>query len=125
MNVTWLHSGPDGESHFTDLVIPDTAEADGGAFTDFIASAGVSWRASSAGRSFDFHPAPRRQFVIVTQGHVEVEVAGGDKRVFGPGEVFLADDTAGHGHQTRNLDDGLRAWVSVDKSLDVGQWVKR
>jgi redox-sensitive bicupin YhaK (pirin superfamily) len=47
------------------------------------------------------HPAPRRQWVVVLRGAVEVEVTDGSRRTFGPGDLLRAEDTDGTGHITR------------------------
>ena len=41
-------------------------------------------------------------------GAVEITLGSGDKRVFGPGEVFLAEDTEGQGHISRAVDGKVR-----------------
>src|SRR5437870_989233 len=47
----------------------------------------------------DWHPAPRRQFVVLLTGAVEVTVSDGETRPFGPGSVFLVEDIAGAGRR--------------------------
>jgi hypothetical protein len=58
---------------------------------------------------FDFppapRPAPRRQWVVVLRGAVEVEVTDGSRRTFGPGDLLRAEDTDGTGHVTRPVGD--------------------
>jgi hypothetical protein len=49
------------------------------------------------------HPAPREQWVVMLRGTIEVEVSGGDRRRFGPGELILATDTEGRGHVTTGV----------------------
>jgi redox-sensitive bicupin YhaK (pirin superfamily) len=51
------------------------------------------------------HPAPRRQWVVVLRGAVEVEVTDGSRRTFGPGDLLRAEDTDGTGHVTRLVGD--------------------
>jgi hypothetical protein len=46
-------------------------------------------------------PAPRRQWVVVLRGAVEVEVTDGSRRIFRPGDFLRAEDTDGTGHVTR------------------------
>jgi hypothetical protein len=46
------------------------------------------------------HPAPRRQWVVMLRGALEVEVSNGTRRRFGPGDLVLAADTTGRGHLT-------------------------
>jgi hypothetical protein len=48
--------------------------------------------------SWDAHVAPRRQWVIVISGRVAITTSDGKCREVGPGEVILAEDTAGRGH---------------------------
>jgi hypothetical protein len=40
-----------------------------------------------------FHPAPRKQWVVVLTGAIEVEVTDGPRRTFGPGDLIHAEDT--------------------------------
>ena len=61
----------------------------------------------------DWHPAPRRQFVVLLTGAVEVTVSDGETRPFGPGSVFLVEDTAGAGHRTRALESDECLFVTV------------
>jgi hypothetical protein len=58
--------------------------------------------------SFDSapHPAPRRQWVVMLRGTIEVVVTDGSRRVFGPGDLLLAEDVGGLGHITSGIDEG-------------------
>ena len=48
----------------------------------------------------DWHPAPQRQFVIIVSGQLEIGFEDGSKKVFGPGDARLVEDTTGKGHTT-------------------------
>ena len=61
----------------------------------------------------DWHVAPRRQYVINLSGHSEVEISDGTKLRFGPGDIFLADDTTGRGHISRVVGNQSRVYVTV------------
>ena len=50
-------------------------------------------------------PAPRRQWMVVLRGAVEVEVSDGSRRTFGPGDLLRAEDTEDTGHVTRPAGD--------------------
>ena len=50
-----------------------------------------------------FHNAPARVYVFVLSGSLELEVASGDKRTLGPGEVALLEDMTGEGHISRGM----------------------
>jgi quercetin dioxygenase-like cupin family protein len=56
------------------------------------------------GLNQDWHVAPSRQIVIVLTGRLEVEVTDGEVRRWGPGDMFMADDSAGKGHRTRIIE---------------------
>jgi hypothetical protein len=49
------------------------------------------------------HPAPRRQFVGVLRGAMEIETSLGEQQVFHPGDFMIADDVVSNGHHTRDV----------------------
>lgn len=52
------------------------------------------------------HPAPRRQWVVMLRGTIEVVVTDGSRRAFGPGDLLLAEDVGGLGHITTGIGEG-------------------
>lgn len=68
-----------------------------------------------AGYRSDWHPAPRKQYVMVLSGKLEVEAGDGERREFTPGTVLLVTDVDGRGHKTNALgtDDVFLVWVPV------------
>lgn len=64
-------------------------------------AASIFFKEFPPGTFLDWHPAPRRQIVIIISGHLEHEFRGGSKHTFGPGDVRLLEDTTGEGHRTR------------------------
>ena len=49
-----------------------------------------------------WHPAPRKQYLLILQGIFEVEASSGEKRRFPPGSIVLLTDIAGsRGHIAR------------------------
>jgi hypothetical protein len=49
-----------------------------------------------------FHPAPRKQFLLILQGTLQIEASNGEKRDFSPGTIVLLEDIAGtRGHISR------------------------
>jgi hypothetical protein len=107
-----IFTGPDGLSHFEDI-------DDGTAGTGVpdpkgvIPAEGVEFRRAPAGHVMDYHPAPRRQFVITLSGQAEIEASDGQVRRVGPGSIMLADDTTGKGHITRVVGDAERIYLFV------------
>ncbi len=60
-------------------------------------------RRNAPGTFHDWHVAMRRQYAITLAGEEEIEVAGGQKVHFGPGDIELAEDTTGKGHLSRTI----------------------
>ena len=60
----------------------------------------------------EHHVAPRRQWIIVQTGLMEVTVTNGERREFGPGDALLVEDTTGKGHLSTPLTDNL-AFVAI------------
>lgn len=105
-----IYADANGESHFGDAEValspadyaPPAAPLEVSAATDaqrFVFVGGAS------GWEGDWHPSPRRQFVFILTGVVEVRVSDGEVRDFGPGSVALLEDTVGRGHFSRVTSD--------------------
>jgi hypothetical protein len=122
VKVTWIYTGTDQQSHFEDLEIPEHA-VNYGTNSDPISATTVLFRHTPVGGAMDFHPAPRRQFVVNLSGLVEIECGDGSKRRLGAGDILLADDTTGQGHITRDL-EGPRAgiFIFLGPDVDPARW---
>ena len=69
----------------------------------------------------DWHPASRRQLLIVLSGTLEVETSDGKKHRCGSGEVLLADDVGSRGHRTRTIGGPARVFfVHLPPEANVG-----
>jgi quercetin dioxygenase-like cupin family protein len=113
-----VHTTPDGASHFQDIAVPmaPVAYLAGIPLVDAAPPQPVTalqFLRLEAGYTSDWHPAPRRQFVMVLTGALELTVGDGETRCFGPGSVFLVDDTTGTGHQTCAVGSEDCLWVTV------------
>jgi len=84
-----------------------------GAISKLEGATGVLFRETDGDYDFDFHNAPRRQYVINLDASVEIETGDGSKRVLGPGEILLAEDTTGRGHISRSADGKPRRSIFV------------
>lgn len=103
MHYFRIFTGPDGESHFEDVEIALSGQPGGSEYSALHPASGVIFRRSPADQFIDWHPAPRRQFVVTLSGAAEVEASDGEVRRIGPGSIMLADDLTGRGHITRGL----------------------
>ena len=70
--------------------------------TDVIA---IHFKESPPHSALDWHDAPERQYVITLSGTLEFTTRDGETFVMQPGDVLLAEDTAGTGHKWRLIDD--------------------
>ena len=98
-----IYADADGESHFEDLDVVLHPVPGGSTLSEIYPASGVIFRRSPADQFLDWHPAPRRQFVVTLAGKAEVEASDGEVRAIGPGTVMLAEDTTGKGHITRGV----------------------
>ena len=67
---------------------------------DGIDTSHIKFDSRAVGILQDWHPAPRRQFVIILSGQLEIGFGDGTKKIFGPGDARLVEDITGKGHTT-------------------------
>jgi hypothetical protein len=113
MRVTRVFTGDDGESHFEDVELDLRDLGRVGRLSELVEATGILFRETDGDYDLGFHNAPRRQYVINLDGPVELEVGDGTRRVLGPGDVLLAEDTTGRGHRSRAVDGRRRRSIFV------------
>jgi quercetin dioxygenase-like cupin family protein len=113
MKITRIYTGDDGESHFEDVQIPLESYGPGGLLSEPVSVTEVIFRETGADYNLDFHPAPRRQYVVNLKGSVELETGSGETRVLEAGEILLAEDTTGRGHRSRAVDEQPRQCLFI------------
>jgi hypothetical protein len=74
---------------------------------------GVVFATMAEVRETDWHPPPRRQFVVIVEGELEIATTDGAKRTFLPGAVVLVEDLAGRGHKTTVSSSGPATWMGI------------
>ncbi|MBI4484239.1 MAG: hypothetical protein HY652_15290 [Acidobacteria bacterium] len=116
MRMVRLYTGEDGESHFEEIEVPFERRGDAEA-TALQTVTGIVFHRAPAGHVQDWHPAPRRQYVMTSSGQGEIEVGDGTVRRFGPGDVMLAEDLTGRGHITRVVGAQPRIYVTIPLPL--------
>jgi len=113
MKVIRIYAGSDGESHFEDIEISLESTADSEKKSELIDATGILFRETSGDYDWDWHPAPRRQYVINLEGNVEITIGDGTSRILGPGDILLAEDTSGRGHISRAVNNQPRKSIFV------------
>jgi quercetin dioxygenase-like cupin family protein len=106
MKITRIYTGADGQSHIEDLPLASHPE-----LSELHTATGIQIRSTPAGHFMDWHPAPRRQYVIVLSGEMEIGLGDGSIHRLGAGDVLLAEDVTGRGH-TRQI-GGDRARIAA------------
>ena len=126
MKIVRFVSASDGGSQFAEVDLPvDNASTD--AFGNTVHRSAILPAQSTMvtempeGLYQDWHPASRRQLLVVLSGTLEVETSDGRKHRCGSGEVFLADDVGSRGHRTRTIDGPARVlFVHLSPETNLG-----
>ncbi|MEJ2132662.1 MAG: hypothetical protein P8Y95_13840 [Gammaproteobacteria bacterium] len=128
MHVTRFYTTEDGGSTFDELDVPletTTTDAWGNAlrFSDAFDSPAVRVYEAPAGTFQDWHNAPTRQLCIMLTGVWEIATTDGQKRRWGPGEVFMPDTVEGKGHTSQVLKGPVRmVFIPVPSHVDITLW---
>ena len=104
-----LYTGNDGKSHFEEL---DQKEGSKYFLTATTPKALVFKNDTNRDDLQGWHNAPRRQWCITLSGSCEIGIGDGTKKIFAPGDVFLAEDVTGQGH-TALPKDWVRAFIHL------------
>jgi len=101
-----VYADSDGETHFSDetmsfQLVDYAPPAPPISVSEVFGAENVRFISSPAEWHGNWHPVPRRQFIMVLVGELEVEVSDGESRRFGPGALCLVEDTTGKGHVSR------------------------
>lgn len=113
MLITRIYTTPDGHSHFAEEEIPLNDAGDIGRLSDGMPASEVIFRENDPDYEYEWHHAPQRQFIILLDGEIEIEVSNGEKRRFKGGDIVLVEDTIGRGHRTRAISKGTRRSIFV------------
>ena len=81
----------------------------------------ISFQETASGGALAWHVAPVRQLVLTLCGTLEFRTRDGEHFMLRPGDVLLAEDTAGSGHTWRLTDDQpwRRAYVVLEPGAPV------
>ena len=113
MRIHNLYVDAKGETHFRDIEVEWVEDRPGGKLSKRFPATGIIFRETKGDYDLDWHPAPRRQYIINLDAGVEITASDGEKRVIGPGEVFLVEDTHGKGHLSKSVAGEMRHSIFV------------
>jgi hypothetical protein len=113
MRIHNLYEDTDGVSHFRDIEVDWVQDLPGGKLSERRPATGVIFRETSGDYNLDWHPAPRRQYIVNLDAAVEITASDGERRVIGAGEVILVEDTTGKGHLSKAVSGQTRRSIFI------------
>lgn len=113
MRITRIYSDSEGESHFNDVEIELQDAGPIGRLSKKLPVKGIVFRENDADYNYDWHTAPEKQYIIMLDGEIEIEVSDGEKRTFCGGGILLVEDVGGRGHRTRVTNNKPRRSIFV------------
>ncbi len=113
MHLHNLYGDANGETHFRDIEVEWVEERNYGKLSARLPATGIIFRETSADYDLDWHPAPRRQYIINLDAAVKITASDGESRAIGAGEIVLVEDTTGKGHLSQAVGQQMRRSVFV------------
>ncbi len=112
MKTVRIYTGDDQQSHFGEIEL--SFRGDQAILTaDSRPASEATFRCAPAGTVIDWHPAPRRQYVVTLSGEWDIECGDGSVQRFKAEDVMLADDLTGQGHIARVSGDEPHIFMTV------------
>ncbi|MEW6145866.1 MAG: hypothetical protein AB1598_12700 [Thermodesulfobacteriota bacterium] len=113
MKITRVYSDPSGESHFGEIEIGLRDKGSIGRLSERFPVKSMIFRENDSDYDYDWHNAPERQYIVLLDGEIEIEVGDGERRIFRGGDVIFVEDVDGRGHRTRVTNNRPRRSVFV------------
>jgi quercetin dioxygenase-like cupin family protein len=113
MKIHRLWVDEKGESHFQDVAVRFEESTRSGRVSTRLPATGIIFREVPPDYDLDWHPAPRRQYIINLDGGVQITASDGESRIIKAGEVLLVEDTHGKGHLSKSVGGKMRHSIFV------------
>jgi quercetin dioxygenase-like cupin family protein len=116
-----LWSGQDDGSHVQIGHIDMRPGRNNDLLSGTMASSHVTVEETAGGGALAWHTAPVRQLVVTLSGTLDFITRDAERFTLHPGDVLLAEDTAGSGHQwqLQGSDPWRRMYVVLAQGTDV------
>jgi quercetin dioxygenase-like cupin family protein len=116
-----LWTGPDDASHVQVGGIDMTRGRNDDLVSAAMMATHVTVEETAGGGSLAWHTAPVRQLVVTLAGTLNFTTRDGEHFTLRPGDVLLAEDTAGSGHQWQleGFDPWRRMYIVLADGADV------
>jgi len=113
MKIIRLYADDKGESHFQDIEVEFEAPTPSGRVSARQPATGIIFREVPGEYDLDWHPAPRRQYIVNLDAGVQLTASDGEVRRVKAGEVVLVEDTWGKGHLSKAIENKTRHCIFV------------
>ncbi len=113
MRIHNLYADAQGQSHFRDIEIEWAETRNFSKLSKRLPATGVIFRETSGDYDLDWHPAPRRQYIVNLDGAVQITASDGEARIINAGEVILVEDTTGKGHLSKSVGGKMRRSIFI------------
>jgi hypothetical protein len=125
MDCSCLYSGQDQESHFAQITFAlERLDIPGSSIigrTPLFPAAPWMMITMRADGFRSWHVTPQPALSILLAGRIETTVGSGARRLSAPGDLGLALDALGRGHETRVLEGPVHALVLALTPAQLGQ----
>ena len=108
MRIHNLYTDENGESHFRDIEVEWEEERNFSKYSRKMPATGIIFRETSGDYALDWHPAPRRQYIVNLDAGAKLTASDGETRIIGAGEIILVEDIDGKGHLSQSVGGKLR-----------------
>jgi len=95
MGIFRMYTGDDGQSVMEELRLDDPI------LDSLKTCTGSSIQINEPTEFSEMHPAPRRRWMSMLSGQIDIQLADGSVHSFGPNDLRLWEDVTGSGHKTR------------------------
>ena len=112
MKITRILVNSNQDSYFEDSKVETNDLRPLGRYSSAYPVKDLYFRQSLKG-TYDFHPAPQKQYIIYLSGEVEITTSTGRTKTFNAGDVLLVEDTYGKGHKSTILKDGRALVITM------------
>ena len=113
MHIHNLYADANGTSHWRDIEIDWVEQRRGSKLSKKLPATGVIFRETEAEHNIDWHPAPRRQYIVNLDAGVKITASDGESRFIRAGEVILVEDTTGKGHLSKAVSGQIRHSIFI------------
>ncbi|WP_420093196.1 hypothetical protein [Mycolicibacterium sphagni] len=116
-----LFTGPDDQSHIEIGRLDLAPGRNDDLVSSAMSSSHVTAEETATGGTLAWHTAPVRQLVVTLAGTLVFTTRNGEEFTLAPGDVLLAEDTVGSGHQWRLVDDNpwRRIYIVLADGVEV------